>query len=125
MCVAFTNEVFPDAKVDELVGSFMRLKTENSVNLADTFEQLEKNKEMLGIEDYSVSQATLEQVFIDFAKDQEEERGGLPLFDKPEFLVNTSPTSTAAVAVAGAETFINTTNNTATNAATPTLNNSR
>ena len=32
-------------------------------------------KEILGIEDYSVSQGSLEQVFIRFAKTQDEEAG--------------------------------------------------
>ena len=31
---------------------------------------MERNKKLLGIEDYSVSQATLEQVFINFARKQ-------------------------------------------------------
>ena len=37
---------------------------------ATVFKKLEENKEQLCIEDYSVSQTTLEQVFINFARAQ-------------------------------------------------------
>eukprot|EP00123_Amoebidium_parasiticum_P018720 comp24269_c0_seq1/m.45256 comp24269_c0_seq1/g.45256 ORF comp24269_c0_seq1/g.45256 comp24269_c0_seq1/m.45256 type:complete len:1770 (-) comp24269_c0_seq1:99-5408(-) len=37
------------------------------------FGQLEKGKKTLGLEDYSVSQTTLEQIFIRFARQQEED----------------------------------------------------
>lgn len=42
-------------------------------SLASAFQQLEKCKAQFDIEDYSFSQTTLEQVFIEFAKQQEAE----------------------------------------------------
>jgi len=42
-------------------------------SLATAFQHLEKCKTMFDIEDYSFSQTTLEQVFIEFAKQQESE----------------------------------------------------
>ncbi|XP_062888600.1 phospholipid-transporting ATPase ABCA1-like isoform X1 [Mobula hypostoma] len=42
-------------------------------SLAKIFSALTNNKEKLKIEDYSVSQTTLDQVFVNFAKDQSEE----------------------------------------------------
>jgi hypothetical protein len=38
------------------------------LNLADVFRHFEENKSFLDISEYSVSQATLEQIFIQFAK---------------------------------------------------------
>ena len=35
---------------------------------ADLFELLEKNKELLNIETYTISQTTLEQIFLSFGK---------------------------------------------------------
>lgn len=46
-----------------------------ALSLADIFEIIEKNKQLLQINDYSVSQTTLEQIFIHFAKQQDEEKG--------------------------------------------------
>jgi hypothetical protein len=39
---------------------------------ATVFREMEEHRDGLGIEDYSVSQTTLEQVFVNFAKDQTE-----------------------------------------------------
>lgn len=42
-------------------------------SLARIFSILSKNKKKLHIEDYSVSQTTLDQVFVNFAKDQSDD----------------------------------------------------
>lgn len=42
-------------------------------SLAHIFSILAKNKDLLRIEDYSVSQTTLDQVFVNFAKDQSDD----------------------------------------------------
>ena len=47
------------------------------MDLAAAFGSLELGKSEVGLSDYSVSQATLEQIFIRFAKDQEEETGAV------------------------------------------------
>uniref|UniRef100_A0A8C4TJI6 P-type phospholipid transporter n=1 Tax=Erpetoichthys calabaricus TaxID=27687 RepID=A0A8C4TJI6_ERPCA len=66
----------------ELPGSVLKEKHRNMLqyqlpsslsSLATIFSILSKNKEQLRIEDYSVSQTTLDQVFVNFAKDQSDE----------------------------------------------------
>ncbi|XP_076023384.1 phospholipid-transporting ATPase ABCA1-like isoform X2 [Genypterus blacodes] len=66
----------------ELPGSTLKEKHRNMLqyqlpssltSLARIFSMLSKNKEALRIEDYSVSQTTLDQVFVNFAKDQSDE----------------------------------------------------
>lgn len=44
---------------------------------ADIFRRLENSKERLGILSYSLSQTTLENIFIRFASQQDEERGDI------------------------------------------------
>ncbi len=48
---------------------------DDELELADAFQFIESIKETFEIEDYSVSQGSLEQVFIRFAKQQSEETG--------------------------------------------------
>ncbi|KAK2865907.1 hypothetical protein Q7C36_001963 [Tachysurus vachellii] len=66
----------------ELPGSTLKEKHRNMLqyqlpsslsSLARIFSILYKNKDQLHIEDYSVSQTTLDQVFVNFAKDQSDE----------------------------------------------------
>uniref|UniRef100_A0A8C3B649 P-type phospholipid transporter n=1 Tax=Cyclopterus lumpus TaxID=8103 RepID=A0A8C3B649_CYCLU len=66
----------------ELPGSTLKEKHRNMLqyqlptsltSLARIFSLLSENKEALSIEDYSVSQTTLDQVFVNFAKDQSDE----------------------------------------------------
>uniref|UniRef100_UPI0037E77274 phospholipid-transporting ATPase ABCA1-like isoform X1 n=1 Tax=Semicossyphus pulcher TaxID=241346 RepID=UPI0037E77274 len=66
----------------ELPGSTLKEKHRNMLqyqlpssltSLARIFSLLSTNKEALSIEDYSVSQTTLDQVFVNFAKDQSDE----------------------------------------------------
>uniref|UniRef100_A0A8B9LRA3 P-type phospholipid transporter n=1 Tax=Astyanax mexicanus TaxID=7994 RepID=A0A8B9LRA3_ASTMX len=66
----------------ELPGSTLKEKHRNMLqyqlpsslsSLARIFSILAKNKDELHIEDYSVSQTTLDQVFVNFAKDQSDE----------------------------------------------------
>uniref|UniRef100_W5N0J6 P-type phospholipid transporter n=1 Tax=Lepisosteus oculatus TaxID=7918 RepID=W5N0J6_LEPOC len=83
--VAGTNpELEPVMKFieNELQGSVLKEKHRNMLqyqlpssltSLARIFSILSKNKQQLRIEDYSVSQTTLDQVFVNFAKDQSDE----------------------------------------------------
>eukprot|EP01041_Mallomonas_annulata_P006632 gene6631-13438_t len=73
-CASLCLREIPRASVEEQHGSFFRLKVEEGLDLAKTFQHLESCKnDTVGIVDYSVSQATLEQIFIRFAREQEEE----------------------------------------------------
>ncbi|XP_047441411.1 phospholipid-transporting ATPase ABCA1-like [Mugil cephalus] len=66
----------------ELSGSILKEKHRNMLqyqlpssltSLAHIFSILAKNKDTLRIEDYSVTQTTLDQVFVNFAKDQSDD----------------------------------------------------
>jgi len=72
-CILLCKSIFPSCTVDEVHGGFIRLKVNNDLDLAHAFQALEESKDPYNIYDYSISQCTLEQVFIQFAKDQEEE----------------------------------------------------
>lgn len=75
----YIKEVFPGAQHREKFGDrvIFEIPTSNVESLSHTFTTLEKAKSTIGIEEYSFSQATLEQVFLEFAKhqlDEEEDR---------------------------------------------------
>lgn len=74
-CIALCERVMPSVAVEEVHGGYARLKVNKEVDLAAAFSALEEHKVALHILDYSISQCTLEQVFLKFAKDQEEETG--------------------------------------------------
>ena len=73
-CIALFKSMIPLATIDEVHGGYMRFKVQCEFDLAQTFHELESAKPAYNIFDYSISQCTLEQVFIQFAKDQEEEK---------------------------------------------------
>lgn len=60
--------------MEEHAGAVTYWLPSEGVSWSAVFRLLEENKERLHIVDYSVSQTTLEQVFINFAKEQEEEQ---------------------------------------------------
>ena len=68
----------PSLEVLECHGNYLRVKTLENIDLASAFGLMEQGKERCGIVDYSITQATLEQIFIRFAKEQEEEQGQHP-----------------------------------------------
>ena len=68
------QNIIPNSVLEEKHGTFFRLNTKSVIDLAFVFNSLDNNKSELGILEYSVSQATLEQIFIRFAKEQEEEK---------------------------------------------------
>jgi ATP-binding cassette subfamily A (ABC1) protein 3 len=67
----FVQQSFPGAVLmEEHQGSVTYQLPSGGLSWSAVFRQLEANKERLGIIDYSVSQTTLDQVFINFAKAQ-------------------------------------------------------
>ena len=64
--------VLPDRNMEEhdlyLKFSIGRLGTEGHPSLGAVFGRLEQEKGKLHVEDYSVNQTSLEQIFIKFAK---------------------------------------------------------
>ncbi|KAM4578194.1 ATP-binding cassette sub-family A member 2 isoform 1-T1 [Fundulus diaphanus] len=69
--VRFFNRNFPEAVLKERHHTKVQyqLKSER-LSLAQVFSKMEQVVEVLGIEDYSVSQTTLDNVFVNFAKKQ-------------------------------------------------------
>uniref|UniRef100_A0A7N8XI00 ATP-binding cassette sub-family A member 2 n=1 Tax=Mastacembelus armatus TaxID=205130 RepID=A0A7N8XI00_9TELE len=69
--VRFFNRNFPEAVLKEHHHTKVQyqLKSER-IPLAQVFSKMEQVVEVLGIEDYSVSQTTLDNVFVNFAKKQ-------------------------------------------------------
>ena len=74
-CLELLATFIPTILILESHGNYLRIKTEEDFDLALAFDLFERNKDALGIADYSISQATLEQIFIRFAREQEEEQG--------------------------------------------------
>ncbi|XP_051028674.1 phospholipid-transporting ATPase ABCA7 [Acomys russatus] len=78
--VAFIKATFPGAELREVHGSRLRfqLPPGGGSTLAQVFRELAAQGKAHGVEDFSVSQTTLEEVFLYFSKDQgEEEEGSL------------------------------------------------
>jgi len=71
----FVNKFFKGAEELECYASSMKYKIppQNNMSLAQIFTAVEQNKDKVGIAEYSVGQTTLEQIFIYFAKQQEEQ----------------------------------------------------
>uniref|UniRef100_A0A8C8RLJ2 Cholesterol transporter ABCA5 n=1 Tax=Pelusios castaneus TaxID=367368 RepID=A0A8C8RLJ2_9SAUR len=67
--------IFPNANHQESFASILAYKIpkEDVQSLSQCFSKLEEAKHAFNIEEYSFSQATLEQVFVELAKEQEEE----------------------------------------------------
>jgi ABC-type multidrug transport system ATPase subunit len=63
---------FKDAKLSNEVAQMQHFEIPKGqgMSLSFLFEQLEENKHTLGVVDYSISEATLEQVFLSFASNQ-------------------------------------------------------
>ena len=66
------RSLHPQAEMLEshLASSMWRVPNTGGLKLADAFRRLEDAKERLGICEYSVSQCSLEQIFMKFAKRQ-------------------------------------------------------
>jgi hypothetical protein len=73
-CLNIIKNSIPSAMLDEGHGSFLRIKADKSIDLAVIFSFFEDLKAQGKIVSYSVSQSTLEQIFIKFAAMQEEEK---------------------------------------------------
>jgi hypothetical protein len=70
----FMRKNFPDSIVqDSHKNLFEFILPFASTKLSQVFNRLEKNRTMLDMKDYSISQTTLDQIFINFAKQQRED----------------------------------------------------
>ncbi|XP_012941784.1 ATP-binding cassette sub-family A member 3 [Aplysia californica] len=69
--IEFILQNFPGAKVfDDHQGYVHFQVPDANIHLADVFELMETTKQNLNVEDYSVHQTTLEQVFLTFTRSQ-------------------------------------------------------
>jgi ABC-type multidrug transport system ATPase subunit len=68
---AFFHQTFPGISVLEIYGGHIKYQTKSdpNVTLRSIFSIVEKHRAEMGIIDYSVGQTTLEQIFINFAKE--------------------------------------------------------
>ncbi|KAH9491699.1 ATP-binding cassette sub- A member 1 [Bulinus truncatus] len=67
----FISSTFPTAKLREKHHNMLQYQlATDSLSLSKLFEAMEVAKRDFNVEDYSVSQTTLDQVFINFAKKQ-------------------------------------------------------
>lgn len=65
------RNVFPNSQLKEAYEGFVHIYVnENNLSLAQLFRIIESCKQTYSIENYTVSQTTLEQVFLNFAKSQ-------------------------------------------------------
>jgi hypothetical protein len=77
----FVGEKFGNFEVRERQVSKIRLEIPSEVSdgvkrpISSLFGEIELKKEELSIQDYSISQTSLEQIFNSFAAKQEEETG--------------------------------------------------
>jgi hypothetical protein len=70
------SEIFPQANLDENLGEQLRYEIPmEGLQLSTAWANVEKGKNDHGITEYAISQTTLEQVFVRFAAQQEEETG--------------------------------------------------
>jgi len=75
----FVANTFAGADQTERHGGQLRYDIPRSnIRLSEMFARLEHSRERLGIQDYALSQTTLEKVFINFAAQQEEETNLAP-----------------------------------------------
>ncbi|XP_023676681.1 phospholipid-transporting ATPase ABCA1 isoform X2 [Paramormyrops kingsleyae] len=74
LVMKFIEGEFPGSTLKEKHRNMLQYQLPSSlISLSRIFSILSKHKERLQIEDYSVSQTTLDQVFVNFAKDQSDE----------------------------------------------------
>ncbi|XP_071785236.1 phospholipid-transporting ATPase ABCA3-like isoform X1 [Asterias amurensis] len=89
----FVQSVFAGSILLEEHQSLLHYQVDNEqLSWSYIFGTLEESREGLGIEDYSVSQTTLEQVFINFAKEQHSEESGKGRQQRPPAPYNSPAT---------------------------------
>ena len=64
---------FGGCEVIENFQTFIRFKVKAEMSVGKMFEALESEKEKIGVESYSIKQATVEQIFNRFAEDGDQE----------------------------------------------------
>lgn len=69
--VAHLKTVFPDIEVFDDNQGYVHFRIpDDNAKLAEIFGRMERAKEQFNVEDYSVHQTTLEQIFLTFTQNQ-------------------------------------------------------
>ncbi|XP_067284959.1 phospholipid-transporting ATPase ABCA1 [Pseudorasbora parva] len=79
LCVveSFVRDTFPGSTLKEKHHNTLQYQIpQGEGTLAHIFSELNKHQQILQVEDYSVSQTTLDQVFVNFARQQRDEEDG-------------------------------------------------
>ena len=74
--IKFMKENFPESQILEIhrnLFEFILPFNNKNAKLSQIFGKIEKNRTDLNLKDYSVSQSTLDQIFVNFAKGQNEQ----------------------------------------------------
>ncbi|CAL8327347.1 unnamed protein product [Lota lota] len=80
----FVQESFPGCVLKEKHHNTLQYQLPYTQGaLASVFGQFTKQQQRLSIEDYSVSQTTLDQVFVNFAKHQHDDQDTLKTYEQP------------------------------------------
>ena len=69
----FVDRHFPRNRVKDQHAGIVSFELTGGYKWAEIFARLEEARGLLNFEDYSVSQVTLEQVFLEFTKHQAED----------------------------------------------------
>lgn len=73
VCINFFKS-FPGSKLNECHGCHCKfIIPKSAVTIASLFSKIQENMNLWHIEEYSVSQSSLEEVFLSMAKNQKEE----------------------------------------------------
>ncbi len=76
--MTFVEESFPGSSLKDAHQGYIHYQIPDNVSWAKVFGTMEKAKAKYNMDDYSVSQTTLEQVFINFARAQQPPREEAP-----------------------------------------------
>ena len=71
--LAFMDRTFPGSQLESMHKSLFEFTLPNDTKLSTVFGQIERNRATLNLIDYSLSQSTLDQIFVNFAKKQSDE----------------------------------------------------
>mmetsp|Transcript_34717 Transcript_34717/g.64808 ORF Transcript_34717/g.64808 Transcript_34717/m.64808 type:complete len:218 (+) Transcript_34717:4323-4976(+) len=71
-CLLRLQKEFENVMIEEQHHTYFRLKVDHGVDLSSAFGILEAMKANQDIFEYSMSQSTLEQIFINFAREQQD-----------------------------------------------------
>ncbi|XP_053533603.1 phospholipid-transporting ATPase ABCA1 isoform X1 [Ictalurus punctatus] len=89
----FVTQMFPGSVLKEKHHNTLQYQMPHKEGaLSHIFSEFSRNQQTLGVEDYSVSQTTLDQVFVNFARQQHDAEDGV--YDNPVDLSDEIPMHT-------------------------------